>query len=320
MLLGSYSGEMKRPFVDADNIARATLFPMPLALIIRRLCEGSRCTASALKLFYLLVFISWNEIANIGVYRPLAYDSATLKGAVGRNRMTNKELSKALRCLTECLFALPDPDEPHETTEAPLLDWHHVEDDRVFWAFSDPVRTWCGRPGSVYAELDLRVAAALSNVAGLRLYEIAAALQKRDRPNHTVRTEALRGLLEVADDEYLSMSDFTGKLLRRAIKSINAHAPFTLDHAPRTPYRHRFADAHVLSVTPRSRDAQQPEITAVPSALKQIRREDLSYVPLPSSDVFANFSRRPAAMPLPSTHYPLSHALSAEEDDSAFSE
>jgi hypothetical protein len=318
MILGSYTGDMDRPFVDADNINRATLFPIPLALIARLRYDGPPLPASALKLFYVLIFIAWNEIATIGVYRPLAYDALTLKRAVRRSRMTEMELQKALENLSECQFKLPDPEQPHETLNAPLLDWHHVDDDRVFWTFSNPVRKWCSRRGSTYAELDLSVATALNSIAALRLYEIAAALHKRDHPELTLYSEELRGLLEVADGKYAAETDLTGKLLARAMQRVNGHANFAVNHAPRTPYAHRYADAHVITVTLRGQKGELPKRKSVPDELKQIRREDVRYVPLPSPDVYADFCRRPSAVPLPSGDFVLARALPTDGDESTY--
>jgi hypothetical protein len=308
MTLSSYTCNLqKRPFVNVGDAMRATAYPIPIALIDRLLVDGATSSASSLRLFHALLFISWNTIDTIGIYRPLAYDATSIRRALGR-RVSNAQLHAGLRTLTETRFALPNLDDPGELVESPLLDWQHIEcGRRIFWSFSEPVRTWCSRFGTTYAWLDLRVTLSLSSVAALRLYEIGAVLALRKHRRLRVRHDELRGYLEVAAGTYLSSSDFKGKLLGRAIRNVNELAAFTLDCEPHSTIAHRFVEAAVLSVAPR-RDNR----AAAATGLQPIRRDDLAFVPLPAPEVYKDFCSRPSAPRLPTIDLASFNAVTAD--------
>jgi len=289
MPLGSFTCDLeKRPFVKVDDAERATLYPFPNALIDRVFVDGPACNTLALRLFHALHFVAWNTMDVADNQMPLAHGSKILRSTIGRSgQSSNSDLRAAFRVLTECQFALPAPDSPDDLVTAPLLDWQHIDrEGRAFWAFSEPVQTWCSRPGSTYAWLDLRVTTALSNVAALRLYELGSALVLRDHKTLRVVPSDLRAYLDAADT-YPTWSDFDGKLVAKSIDQVNAHAAFTIGRRLYSAIAHRSVDAVILSVTPNP--------NAVPSTtplLHPLRLEDVSIMPLPEATPLQDFQFR----------------------------
>jgi hypothetical protein len=287
-MLGSLTCDLtKRPFVHVDDTNQTSLFPVPIALIERLFLDGKTCNPSSLRLFYALVFAAWNVLDVGCASRPIAYGCEDLRRWVSRGSApANKaDFRKALDILVRCRFEMSSPDDPEGPGEpVSLLDWWHIDGDGwLFFEFSEPVRSWCERPGSTYAWLDLRVVKALGSVAGIRLYEIGAALARRAHRKVTVHRQELRERLG-ARESYAAWPDLEKKLMARSIAELNSHAPFILSHRPRRLAGHRTVTWQTISVAPKS----APAPSAMPM-LRPLQWADLALLPMPDPKLWRDF-------------------------------
>lgn len=276
MILGTYIYDATHaaPFVAKTDIGRANLLPFPHILIDRRHVDGPEMSPLALRLFYALLFVSWNILGQTTSGQLLAYGARPLLRAIGRPRQESlSDLRLAFEELTACMFMLPGLDD-QEHVKAPLLSEQHVDrEGRAFWAFSAQVLRCCGHAGFTYSWLNLAITSRLPSLAALRLYELGAAIQKREYKRLDFGIDDLRLALEVGTS-YRSWSDFNRKLLTPALNSISREASFALTHEGRSPICHRKVSRVTLYVTPTS----SPKTEVRAPLLQPLQRHDLPYL------------------------------------------
>lgn len=238
-----------RPFVKGRAENQRGRFPFPLALILRRPCGDKRPSAVATKLFHALHYLSWNCLNRLDLELPLQAAGMELRRLIGHpNARGNGEIKKALDELQSLPFELPDLQTyPRWRRPEPLLESFGMEarTGRVRWRFSNGVVEWC-QATTPYAWLELAVTSELRSRFDLRLYEVAAALVGRNRPEIRVTESDLRGLLGVRGC-YPQSCEFRARVLESAVKRLSI-APFTMTVATESAARDRNADFLRLTV------------------------------------------------------------------------
>jgi hypothetical protein len=300
-MLGSLTCDLtKRPFIHVDDSSQSTLFPVPIAVIERLFLDGQPCNPLSLRLFYALIFSAWNVLDVGCTNRPIAYSSEELRRSISRSPSPPSKTGfrEALNILVQCRFEMSSPDDPEGPARpTSLLHWWFIDGDGwLFFEFSELVRSWCERQGTTYAWFDLRVVKALGSVAAIRLYEIGAALTRREHRKVTIHREKLRERLG-ARGSYVAWSDFEKKLMARSIAELNEHAPFILSHEPRRVAGHRTVTWETISVAP----ASAPASNSAPM-LRPLQWADLDLLPMPDPELWQDYMD--------------DHAIDDEEQDS----